>query len=133
MNRTFAIISVLCLLSAACSNTDQCADCCPPGDNTSPVLVQCALKWPDGGAAAGVQARCTDDAGTVTDSSGAFSIPSRSLTCGIAFGSILCGAVRFSQDGGTLSATVSGSDAGENTVNSRQLTVANCRAVVAVP
>jgi hypothetical protein len=101
-----------CLLFASClPNPDwSCADCCPPGNHTVPLILACRLSRPDGGPASGVSVLCSAaDAGAVSDSTGAVSLKTEAVTCGIAAGSDLCGSLQFLENGVPLTAT---SDAG---------------------
>lgn len=83
---------------------NQCADCCPRGDpGVAQVELRCRLVYGDGGAASGVVGQCTLwDAGGTSDETGVLAFTATQTTCGIAAGSLNCGGIRLTYDGGTF-------------------------------
>lgn len=119
---------MLFVLVAGCS-TPTCADCCIGGGPTNiPLEVRCQVVRPDGGAAAGVEASCTQsDAGATTDATGTFAFQVNQLTCGFGAGSTDCGLVRLVEDGGALTMTMFGTDAGESQLFATRLSGGGCQ------
>ncbi|MBK7864827.1 MAG: hypothetical protein IPJ65_40755 [Archangiaceae bacterium] len=126
-----ALSMLFCACAAALPG--NCPDCCPPGDRGSTtVTVACRALRADGGAAAGISARCSGtDAGAITDATGSFSFPVQEVSCGIATGAIDCGEVGFREASGeALNVSQPPGSSEAATVSSRRLTSSGCTLAV---
>jgi hypothetical protein len=117
---------------ACADRSTPCPDCCMPGESAlQDVQVQCRVTLPDSGVARGVVAQCiSTDAGSVTDDAGMFSFPVVEEFCGVAKGSVDCGALQLMQEGKVLRFSGQGLEGGHVQMDSARMTRGACRLLV---